>query len=337
MIDTERLCREFDLLTQAQRDTQLKKIGSGWWAGPCPLCGQGTDRFQIKTKGDITKWYCRGCGLDRYHDAIDYVMRRDNVEFMAACKRLSRSTLDEYEIDPVQLAEHERIRQEKAEADSLERKRRFQEFSDRWVSEEHNSRMAEKNYQWWESQGIGRKAVDWWKLGYMPAKNFIQNDLIFTRPAYTIPKYDLGWQLVNVDYRLVDPPEGVGKYRPEYGLSAAPFLTRPDLTEFPEELFIVEGSKKAMVTSLCRPPDQSPPMVIGVPSKNSWCGISERVKQCGRVWVILDPDAQREAQRLGEMIGKIARVITLPFKIDDGFMRHGFTWNDLKKAMRWAI
>lgn len=336
MIDTDRLCRSFDLLAQAQRDTQLEKVGAGWWAGPCPLCGQGTDRFQVRAKGDVVKWYCRGCGLDRYHDAIDYVMRRNQIDFMDACRMLANGTLESYETDPTRLSEIDRQRQERAESDRLERVRRMTEFSDRWVAEEYHARLVQKNYQWWQEQGIPADWVDWWKLGYMPEKHFKHAGQDYTRPAYVIPKYDFGWQPVNVDYRLIDPPPGVGKYRPEYGLPAAPFISRPDKSDFPETVYITEGSKKAMVTTLRMNPDQDPPMVVGVPSKSSWCGIPERLKQCGRVWIILDPDAEREARKLAEVIGKIARVITLPFKIDDGFLQHGLDWNAFQSALRWS-
>jgi hypothetical protein len=98
----------------------------------------------------------------------------------------------------------------------------------------------------------------------------------------------------------------------------------------------VEGSKKAMVTTINARQKGNPPMVIGVPAKTSWCRVSERVKFCGRAWIILDPDAQHEAQRLAGQVGEAARVIMLPFKIDDGFTQYGFTWPDLQKVMRWA-
>lgn len=334
MIDTDKLCREFDLLAQAQRDTVLKKSGD-YWIGACPFCG-GHDRFQVKQKNAVTKFVCRVCLPDKYHDAIEYVMKRNGLDFLDACRLMTAGHLADYETDPARLEELERQRQEQAERDRTERTRRMAEFSDRWIAEEHHARLAQRNYDWWESQGIIRTAVDWWKLGYTPEKHFKHNDLSFTRPAYIIPKYDFGWQPVNVDYRLIDPPEGVGKYRPEYGLPAAPFLSRPDLQTFPDEVFIVEGSKKAMVTTLNSKQKGNPPMVIGVPAKTSWCGVAERVKPCGRVWVILDPDAQHEAHRLAGQIGPAARVITLPFKIDDGFTQHDFSWPDLQKVMRWA-
>lgn len=76
------------------RDTKLKKVAStngGEWAGPCPFCG-GKDRFHVQPghpKGG--RWMCRGCGEGRWHDDIDYIKRRDGVDFRTACERLGRS------------------------------------------------------------------------------------------------------------------------------------------------------------------------------------------------------------------------------------------------------
>lgn len=334
MINTEQLCQDFDLLAQAQRDTVLKKSGE-YWIGACPFCG-GQDRFQIKQKNNLTKFVCRVCSPAHYHDAIEYVMKRNHFDFLDACRMMARGSLDGYETDPARLAEQEQARQAQAEKERTERQKRMEDFSTRELGEEYHSRLIEQSYQWWEKQGIRRRAVDWWKLGYLPDKHFSHAGQPFTRPCYTIPKYEFGWKLINMDYRLVDPPEGVGKYRPEYGLPAALFLSRPDLSAFPEMVYIVEGSKKAMVTTLNNPNHHNPPMVIGVPSKNSWCGLAERVRNCARVWIALDPDAQSEAQRLAAQIGKAARVVSLPFKIDDGFMLHGLTWRGLERALRYA-
>jgi DNA primase len=76
------------MLALAGRDTALRRAGNtggGEWAGPCPFCG-GEDRFRVQPdhpRGG--RWFCRGCGYDRWHDAIDYIMRREHVDFRDAC------------------------------------------------------------------------------------------------------------------------------------------------------------------------------------------------------------------------------------------------------------
>lgn len=58
----------------------LKKSGQ-YHIGPCPFCG-GKDRFNVKTTHDgIDLWLCRQCGDGKYHDAIDFIQRRDGRTF----------------------------------------------------------------------------------------------------------------------------------------------------------------------------------------------------------------------------------------------------------------
>jgi len=156
-----------------------------------------------------------------------------------------------------------------------------------------------------------------------------------TLPAYSIPKFDFDWQLKNVDYRLIGAPHEWGKYRPQAGLSPAPFYSDPDLYDMPDEVHIVEGSKKAMV---CRVYMGHPLFMVGVPSCNSWAGIVEKVEG-RRIWIMLDPGAEAWALRMAQAIGKNARIITLPDKPDDlvlkGMLHYG-RLNDLKKTARCA-
>lgn len=95
-VDTATLKRRIDLLELLGRDTRLRKVAStagGEWAGPCPFCG-GRDRFRVQPVLGV--WWCRQCGGQRWADAIDYLVRRDGVSFVEACRQLgaSRSELD---------------------------------------------------------------------------------------------------------------------------------------------------------------------------------------------------------------------------------------------------
>lgn len=64
--------------------SELKKAGS-YYVGPCPFCG-GRDRFTLKHTPDGDRWHCRHCGDGKYHSVIDYVMARDQIDFIGACK-----------------------------------------------------------------------------------------------------------------------------------------------------------------------------------------------------------------------------------------------------------
>jgi DNA primase len=90
-VDTAALKQRIDLLALISRDTRLRKVAStagGEWAGPCPFCG-GRDRFRVQPVLGV--WWCRQCGGDRWSDAIDYLVRRDGVSFVAACRELGAS------------------------------------------------------------------------------------------------------------------------------------------------------------------------------------------------------------------------------------------------------
>ena len=95
-VDTAALKQRIDLLALVGRDTRLRKVAStagGEWAGPCPFCG-GRDRFRVQPFLGV--WWCRQCGGQRWGDAIDYLVRRDGMSFVDACRQLgaSRSELD---------------------------------------------------------------------------------------------------------------------------------------------------------------------------------------------------------------------------------------------------
>ena len=80
--------KQVDLLALIGTDTCLRKVAStngGEYAGPCPFCG-GRDRFRVQPKRG--RWWCRQCSGEHWHDAIDYVPKRDNVDFEEACRRL---------------------------------------------------------------------------------------------------------------------------------------------------------------------------------------------------------------------------------------------------------
>jgi hypothetical protein len=76
-------------LTELIGTAHLFKVAGtrgGEYAGPGPFCG-GEDRFRLQPARGL--WWCRQCSPDeRWQDAIAFVMKRDGVEFRAACERL---------------------------------------------------------------------------------------------------------------------------------------------------------------------------------------------------------------------------------------------------------
>ena len=278
---------------------RFRKGGTQEYHGPCPFCG-GKDRFIVWTDRDWPHWFwlCRKCGRDGWADELNPRLKE--------------------ELTPELKAEYARSRRAAEQARDGERRSALERFSTREIWKEFHQRMTFENREWWNSQGIPADWQDFWKLGYLPEKIFEQDGQPFTRAAYTIPKFDLRWAPKNIDYRIVDPPPGVGKYRPAPGLPACAFLSLPFRKEIDDEVFIVEGSKKAMVLTCKKAlPCKDYPFVIGLPGCASWAGVEERVKESGRVWVMLDPGAEDWAGKLARAVGRAARVVTLEMKPDD--------------------
>lgn len=105
MIDVKPLKTSRDLLAFVENDTKLKRkatTGGGEYAGPCPFCG-GRDRFCLQphhAKGG--RWLCRNCTEGKWQDVIAYVMRRDQVNFIEACRRLGAGDMgDSLSCSPV--------------------------------------------------------------------------------------------------------------------------------------------------------------------------------------------------------------------------------------------
>lgn len=78
----ERILRREDLLTYCLNSLglPLKKIG-GEHKGPCPLCGEGDDRFWVY--GDGLAWGCRKCERKgSIYDLVAYIEKRDVKEVL---------------------------------------------------------------------------------------------------------------------------------------------------------------------------------------------------------------------------------------------------------------
>lgn len=87
----------FDLFPLVEADVPLKRSGA-WWIGPCPFCG-GKDRFNLHSTPDGWRWFCRHCGDGRYHDEAAYIMRRENLDYPEALKRMGTEKPDWKQVD----------------------------------------------------------------------------------------------------------------------------------------------------------------------------------------------------------------------------------------------
>ena len=82
-----------------------------------------------------------------------------------------------------------------------------------------------------------------------------------------------------------------------------------------ERILVVEGEKKAMVTYLTL--NDSDIQVIGLPGKNQWKTIAENLTG-KNVYILLDPDALKEANEFSRLVG--GKLINITMKIDDAII-----------------
>lgn len=287
------------------------------WRGPCPVCG-GRRRYVIFTDNDFPLWHgwCDDCGLKvKYWESH----RADKP------------------IDP------ERVRARREQVEAEERRRadyrraRLAEFTTSEIYAELHERMTLDNRRWWRARGVPDSVQDYLTLGWTPDKPYLDDTGTKQHsPAATIPYFhnaDGRRTFATMQYRLLTPPNPADRYRFEHGMSAAYYNTAPDLPLEPRVL-VCEGAIKAIVASLIA----GGISVLAVPSKSSrhWFGLPALLKNAERVYVMLDPDADRQARELATAIGPQARTASLFAKIDDAINLHGYTADDLSATLRQA-
>lgn len=285
------------------------------WRGPCPRCG-GHRRLLVFTDHPFPKWraQCDNCNLAAWADQLNPMLKQ-----------------------PFSEEEKNRYAQEQAEQQKRrdeERRKKLAAFSNSDIAAEYHERMTVAQRQAWLDAGIPQEWQNYYQLGYVVSRTFAHDGQPFVSDAMTIPVFDHGRTPVNMQYRIMSPPQGVGKYRQEPGLPSAAFLSDPDVAAFTDQVIVVEGAKKAMILFIY---GSQKIMTVGLPGARSWAGMVERLQPCGRVYVVLDPDAEKPAADLCRAIGKTARLVTVPEKPDDLILRMGeigVSWERVLKQGR---
>lgn len=361
MIDTTTVKQQTDLLSLVGRDTRLIKVASREYSGACPRCG-GNDRFHVnQDKG----WFCRYCTGDpdgitgHWHDAIDYLMWRDNIDFIAAYKRLGGNTA---------ISEEDRARI-KSERDQRENERKANELKQRrdkrteldtsrvWLEYYSNLDTLDKR-DLWHKRGLSDLWIDYFQVGYCPSRTFGAGDTTTTSASITIPTMvpeltsngalqgaSLSWSCIGLAHRLLSDNTPGGKYRPHSsGLGKSLFNCDLYSTSILGPVLIVEGEIKAMVTWAMMQDyiaDHKSMLsgytVIGVAGKSIKSEWLDELNAASTVTICLDPDALTEAERTARAIGSDrARVIDLPGKIDDMIIEGSIKPRTLEGLIRGA-
>ncbi len=183
----------FDLLTLAQGDTKLKRAG-GFYIGACPFCG-GTDRFNLKQFDNGWRWICRHCAPGTYSTPIDYIMRRDNLDFKQALESMGGKSFAP--------APRPRVEPSKPEAQTIILPDANWQ-AQRWheITQASDALIANKPARaYLESRALHPSIWNIYLLGF---------ELVFDpkeqkkRPAISIPWYDADETITAIKYRFID-------------------------------------------------------------------------------------------------------------------------------------
>lgn len=290
------------------------KPGGKYLFGPCPFCRGGHDRFNIWKQGG--NFWCRNCREKGWLE--------DNRK--------------DWKPDPELYTELQNLlKQEESKQLAT-----LAWLRSKWIQgalvEKWNAGMQEEQREYWRGEGIPEWAVNYYKLGYCPDKVFRgDDDNEFHSPAYTIPVYEPStWQLVNIQYRLLEAGPGMGgKYRQEAGIPASAFYTRRGLLE--GKAIIVEGAKKAIVVLECI---EKACQVIGWPSMTPGGKlIRDMATFAGGLWIILDPGSNNEGatERAAKILHPVpVRWVEMPTKPDDAIVKYGMDKEGLRGYLKQA-
>lgn len=286
-MDVALLTDEFIISTCYRRwGLSPKRTSRRQFNSPCPRCG-GDDRFSISS--EYGGYWCRQCDLKGFLDDDNKKVKRD----------------------PLLIQKH---------IEEIARKKQEQEGKDRaWATGFNvgnswrywHDQMKPHHRKWWWTQGISDFWVDYYELGFIPEKEIYHKEERYIVPAYSIPVRDPEtWQIVDMHYRIANPPVGVQKYRYQDGVTAKSFYARKGNTD---TAFVLEGAKKAIVLNAFLNEEYQ---VVGMPGCMPHISVIEKLKVFRNIWLILDPGTENAVKRFKEIIPR-TRVVTVPDKIDD--------------------
>jgi hypothetical protein len=303
----------FDIIDRFGHLPDAQKRTGNEYSSACPKCGGGrgghdpADRFRVwERQGQASNFWCRRCGYQGFTD--------DN-----------RVT---YKPDAAKLKELEDIRQRESAKEAQRLQSKIEQLRKDAYWQGWHDAMSDNHRQLWRRQGIPDSLQDWFKLGYKEHHSYKCGDSMYESSAMTIPVFDYGWQAINLQYRLMNPVNGAGKYRFTSGLPAPLYITEPD-EKLSGPVLMVEGAKKAIVIFAHMGHKFK---VVAVPSKSPGQQVIARLAECDPVYIVLDPDAYitnrgesvPAVNRLVKMIGTgRARIVKLPAKPDDLFVEYG--------------
>lgn len=272
---------------QIEHLPNYKQRAADEFSSTCPSCG-GEDRFRF-WPADGNYW-CRQCEMKGFITDGDATWTaEDRAKYKADAEERAR----------------QRRQQQRLAIEAM--------GACHELAQQYHDRMNGQR-RFWHEKGIYDPTIDAYVLGYAP-----QCPTYRESPSWTIPVFFKG-KLLNIRHRLANPPAPGDKYRPERAGLPAVMFNADLLTTAQEYVVLVEGEIKAMVLSQAGFP------TVGIPGANifpdrwvQWFGKQKRV------YVALDPGAERCARDIVMMLGGRARLCSFPVKPDDFLVIYGGT------------
>lgn len=316
----------------------IKEVSRGTeWHSECPICADSghewkspsdaPDRFHMHIGGDAyggARGKCRRCGYFAWAEEEDNDPPKDYFT-PEEVDKINK------EID---------LRKALAEKEQKRLRRKIQALREESYWRGYHDAMSDEQRALWRKEGIPDQLQDRLMLGYVPNKKIYCNGSFMEIPAMSIPYFEVGWDIVNVQYRLVKPSDDPrydfvdgDKYRFTSGLIAPTYVVDPD--EKPKgKVIAVEGAKKAIVVYLHVVLKMNKPefSVVAFPSKMPNERQIKELADAEVIYLGLDPDAndymphgdQTYVERAVDMIGpERTRVVDWPVKPDDMVNEYG--------------
>ena len=244
-LDADYIRRTTDFLALAG-NIRLRKVGANWYAGPCVFCG-GTDRFVLKHTSDGWRWLCRHCTDGKYLDAIDFVMRRDGVDFKTAVERLGGGK----PVSPLRIDDLpplvQKPKPEPQDPQTVERLTKTAYEASNTI--DGNSPLAVQVRAYLYNRGLIQPTLQRALLG---AAEVYDPKAGRKRPAAAIPYFDTGLNVRAIKYRFADDePDGL-RYVMEKG-SQAGFYYLPEHLGYCDYLLVVEGELNLLSVAQVKP------------------------------------------------------------------------------------
>ena len=329
-MNIEAIIQNNDLYNIVSKDAELHK-NSDEWRGACPI-HKSENKNGFALYQDKGKWYWRcysgECGGG---DVIDYIQKMNNCDFSTACRILGGETVNNRE-------EIARAAEDRANKAILQMEQDFAKYklvldelkqTQAWLKYYNNLQSDLNIRTLWSKRGIPDVFQDIWQLGYCPSFTVSTQSGKWNTPTLTIPIFGEGNEPLTIRHRLLNPPTPNDKYRPEKpGLHSHPFIADPENGYKIDNVLVVEGEIKSMVTYLTI--DDPNLQVIGIPGKNNFRNIESKLVG-HNVIILFDPDATIQAFEAARKVA--GRVVNLPMKVDDAINDGILNKHSLKRLL----